>query len=173
MPKLLACSVTAAASLALCLAVRAASGDSSVPYPAGYRQWVHLHSTIVGPKHVAFAKRPCESPCTGGIYHFYANPAALEGFRNGGKFADGSVIADEVLETRQLPSGSSVEGARRAVGVMVKNSQIYAATGGWGFGAFSGDNQTEDLTQQERKDCYQCHVPQKDHDFVFSTYQER
>jgi hypothetical protein len=127
----------------------------------------------VGPKHSAFAKRPCETPCTGGIYHFYANEKAMEGFRNGGTFADGSIIADEVLETMRRPGGASVEGARRGVGVMVKDSQLYSATGGWGFEAFSGDAQTPDLSSQEQKDCFQCHVPRKDHDYVFTSYRER
>jgi hypothetical protein len=167
------CLAVASASLTLCFLARGASDDPAVPYPQGYRHWSHLHSTIVGPKHGAFAKRPCEDPCTGGIYHFYANDKALEGFRNGGKFADGSIIADEVLETMQKPSGVALEGPRRGVGVMVKDSQLYAATGGWGFGAFTGDSQTEDLTTQERRDCYQCHVPRKDHDFVFTQYHER
>jgi len=120
-----------------------------------YRHWSHLHSTIVGPKHSAFAKRACEDPCTGAIYHFYANAKAMEGFLNGGKFADGSIIADEVLETHQLKGGSSKEGPRRGVGVMVKDSQLYASTGGWGFGAFDGDSQVQSLSTQERNDCYQ------------------
>jgi hypothetical protein len=162
----------AASVLVACFFALAASDDPAVPYPQGYRHWSHLHSTIVGPKHGAFAKRPCESPCTGGIYHFYANQKAMEGFRTG-KFADGSIIADEVLETRQPSSGTSIEGPRRLVGVMVKDSQRYSATEGWGYGGFTGDNQTEDLTSRERKECFQCHVSRKEHDFVFTEYRER
>jgi hypothetical protein len=170
--KTMICTVAMAASLTVCFLARG-SEDPAVPYPEGYRNWNHLHSTIVGPKHSAFAKRACEAPCTGGIYHFYANAKAMEGFRSGGKFADGSIIADEVLETRQQPSGASIEGTRRGVGVMVKDSQLYSATGGWGYEAFAGDGKMPDLTAQEQKDCYTCHIPRKDHDYVFSTYHER
>jgi hypothetical protein len=165
--------VVAAAGLMACFFALAASDDAAVPYPQGYRHWAHLHSTLVGPKGGPFAKRPCESPCTGGIYHFYANETAMEGFRSG-KFADGSVIADEVLEMRQQQSsGIGAEGPRRGVGVMVKDTQRYSATGGWGFASFAGDSQMETTTSEERKACFQCHVPRKDHDFVFTEYRER
>jgi hypothetical protein len=161
-------------TLALCFLAQAATApDPPVPYPEGYRHWNHLHSTIVGPKHTAFAKHPCESPCTGGIYHFYANDKAMEAFRTGGTFADGSIIADEVLETHQQKSGASTEGARRAIGVMVKDSHLYAATGGWGYDAFDGETKAQNLSAQERHDCYQCHVPKKDRDYVFTVYHER
>lgn len=162
-----------AASLTLGLAAWGESSEPPAAYPQGYRQWTHLHSTVVGPKHSAFAKRPCESPCSGGIFHFYANSKAMEGFRNGGKFADGSILADEVLETRQTPGGASIEGPRRGVGVMVKDSRLYASTGGWGFGAFDSGSQTQILTSQEQHDCYQCHVRRQDHDYVFTVYEDR
>ena len=163
-------SVTAAVLIG-CFFALAASDDPAVPYPQGYRRWVFLHSTLIGPKHGAFDKQPCEKPCTGGIYFFYANEKALEGFR-AGKFADGSVLADEMLETWQK-EGFAKEGPRRGVGVMVKDSKLYSATGGWGFGSFKADSQTEELTTQERKACFGCHVPKKDRDYVFTEYHER
>jgi hypothetical protein len=163
----------AAASLCGCLFVLAApdSEDAAVPYPQGYRRWVHLHSTVIGPKHSAL--QSCEKPCTGGIFHFYANEKAMEGFRTG-KFPDGAILADEVLETMQNESGNAAsEGSRRGVGVMVKDSKRYSATGGWGFAKYARDSQTDATTAQERKDCFQCHVPKKDRDYVFTEYRER
>jgi len=158
--------------MAACFIAFAASEDAAVPYPQGYRRWAHLHSTLIGPKSNVFDKRPCEKPCTGGIFHFYANEKAMEGFRTG-KFADGSIIADEVLETMSKDNGSGSEGPRRGVGVMVKDSQRYSATGGWGYGSFKGDSQVEELSGQEKKACFQCHVSRKDHDYVFTEYRER
>jgi hypothetical protein len=151
-----------------CLTGAAMSDDAdTVPYPAGYRHWTFLHSSMVGAKFSGFGKGGCESPCTGGIYHFYGNDKAMVGLQ-GGSYADGAVIAEEMLEIR-----GGTEGPRRLVGVMVKNSRKYAATGGWGYGHFTGDSQAEDLTHEERVACYQCHIPKKDRDFVFTEYRER
>ena len=57
---------------------------------------------------------------------------------------------------------------------MVKDSQLYSATGGWGFGSFDGDNQTEEtLTTDGQKACFACHVARKTQDFVFTKYHDR
>jgi hypothetical protein len=157
---------------ALCLLAFSVANndDAAVPYPEGYRSWALLHGTLIGPKHGAFGKKPCEKPCTGGIFYFYANEKAMEGFRSG-RFADGSIIADEVLETWGDEKGNAKEGPRRGVGVMVKDSRRYSATEGWGFGKFSGDSKVEDATPEERKACFTCHIPKKDR--VFTEYHER
>jgi hypothetical protein len=129
---------------------------------------------MVGAKHSAFEKEPCTGPCTRGIFHFYANEKALEGYRTG-KFPEGSVIADELLETREVPNvaGVSIECPRRGVGVMVKDSERYAASGGWGYESFKGDSQIDGrLSPKEAKACFTCHLSRKDHDFVFTHYQE-
>ena len=161
------------AAFTLCLlALSAATENAAVPYPEGYRSWAMLHGSLVSPKSGPFNAKPCEKPCSGGIFYFYANEKAMEGFR-GGKFADGSIIADEVLETWGDDKGNAKEGPRRGVGVMVKDSKQYAATGGWGFGKFTGDSKIEDATPAERKACFTCHIPKKDRDYVFTEYRER
>jgi hypothetical protein len=49
---------------------------------------------------------------------------------------------------------------------MVKNSQRYAATGGWGFGRFI-DGKAADRAQHET--CFRCHAALvRAHDFVFT-----
>jgi hypothetical protein len=78
--------------------IRAATGaDDTVPFPAGYRHWTFLHSSLIGPTLAGFWKRPCEKPCTAGIFHFYANDKAMAGLQTG-EYADGAVIAEEMLE---------------------------------------------------------------------------
>ncbi len=150
----------------------AASEELKVPFPQGYRQWTFLHGTISPATSPSFGKKPCEKPCTGGIMYFYANGKALSGFRTG-KFEDGSIVADEFLETHGRDGGAALEGPRRGVGVMVKDSQRYAATGGWGFASFDGDSQVDQNTEAQKKACFECHVPRKDHDYVFTQYHER
>jgi cytochrome P460 len=161
-----------AAALAACAAALAESGDPKVPFPQGYRRWTFLHGTLIGPTAGSFAKKPCEKPCTGGVLYFYANGKAMEGFRTG-KFPEGSVIADEVLEMHGRDGGTATEGPRRAVGVMVKDKQRYAATGGWGYASFDGDSQVDENTAAEKKACFDCHVPRKDQDYVFTQYHDR
>ncbi len=57
---------------------------------------------------------------------------------------------------------------------MMKDSRLYAATGGWGYGSFAGDSPTADLLSAEAKRaCFQCHAPKKDRDYVFTVYRER
>jgi hypothetical protein len=155
-----------------CFAV--AQTDETIQYPTGFRKWVHIKSTLVGAQHSSFQKEPCTKPCVGGIYHFYANDKALEGYR-AGKFPDGSVIADEFLELRDVPNqqGVSIEGPRRGAGMMVKDSARYSATGGWGFETFKGDSRTDGrLSTKEAAQCYACHTSRKEHDYVFTSYKE-
>jgi len=95
----------------------------------------------------------------------------MQGFKTG-KFEDGSIIADEVLETWG-EGVSAKEGPRRVVGVMVKDSRKYADKGRWGFASFDGDSRTEKLSATEKQACFQCHLPKKDRDYVFTEYKER
>jgi hypothetical protein len=78
--------IGAAAVLAARVTVWAAS-DDAVPYPEGYRQWVHISSAYVGPQSAGYEKN-------GGLHHIYANKEAMEGYRTG-RFPDGSTIGKE------------------------------------------------------------------------------
>jgi hypothetical protein len=104
----------------------------------------------------------------GGIHHVYANEAALRGLRAGGRFDDGAVLVFDLLEATR---GDSVitEGARKVVGVMHRDGQRFAATGGWGFEGFKADTR-ERAVSDARGQCFACHEPQKDRGFVFSTW---
>ncbi|HYI97636.1 MAG TPA: cytochrome P460 family protein [Bryobacteraceae bacterium] len=151
----------------------AASDDFKVPFPEGYRRWTFLHGTVIGANNGSLGKDKCEKPCTGGIMYFYANDKAMEGFRTG-RFPEGSIIADELLETEEQPERKSAkEGRRRGVGVMAKDSNRYASTGGWGYASFDGDSKVDENTEAQKKACFQCHLPRKDQDYVFSHYRER
>ena len=169
----LAVPVLAVAALTLAPTFKAsAADDQRVPYPEGYRHWTFLHSSLIGPTLAGFWKRPCEKPCTAGIFHFYANEKAATGLRTG-NYADGAIIAEELLEMQGSPSGGGKEGQRRLVGVMVKDTNRYASTGGWGFGTFDGDGKEDQLDPPARTACFTCHIPRKDHGYVFTEYRER
>jgi hypothetical protein len=147
--------------LSLLLLTLTAASAADVAYPAGYRNWKHLKSMVIGKGHPLYDS-------FGGIHHLYANPAALRGYATG-TFPDGAVIVFDLLDTKEA-DGATVEGARKVAGVMVKHRKKYSATGGWGFEAFRGDSQTDRAVgDQAAKACFACHLAQKDKDFVFSA----
>ena len=162
----------AAVFLTLLVAGSIRAGDPGVPYPEGYRSWTFLHSSMVSAKYSAFGKQPCEKPCTAGIFYFYANDKAMNGLRTG-SYEDGATIAEEMLEFLGNEKGAGKEGQRRMVGVMVRDSQRYGTTGGWGFATYEGGSRADNLDADGRNTCFQCHVPQKDHGYVFTEYHER
>lgn len=154
----------------LLIQLPALSADhAEVPYPDGYRHWTFLHSSLVPATFAAFEPKPCVKPCTAGIFHFYANDAAMQGLRTG-SYPQGAVIAEEMLEF--IGEGGK-EGERRVVGVMVKDTRHYAATGGWGYGSYASGSRTNTLGAKAQDECYQCHLKRKQQGYVFSEYRER
>lgn len=95
---------------------------------------------------------------------------ALEGYKSNRKFKDGSVIIFDLFEANYADNAIS-EGARKVVGVMVKDSKRFKETGGWGFEAFKGDTK-ERVVKDIYSDCFAYHLSQKDNDYVFSEYRK-
>ncbi len=137
--------------------------ESKVPYPEGYRQWVHVKSMVIQKGHPLF-------DAFGGIHHVYANEKAFKAMTKGKGFPDGSVLVFDLLEAKQ-ENNAILEGARKVVGVMHKDSKKFAATGGWGFEGFKGDTHTR-VVKDAARDCYLCHTSQKARDYVFSRYRK-
>ena len=66
-----------------------------------------------------------------------------------------------------------LEGPRRQVDVMVKDSQRYASTGGWGFQRFVKDSKTELAESPSPQQCFACHDQnEKQNDLVLGKYRE-
>jgi hypothetical protein len=134
---------------------------ATVAYPEGYRDWVHVKSSVISPAHGNFA-------VMGGFQHIYANDEAMKGYRSRA-FPEGSVIVFDWLEMNEA-NGAYTEGARRQVDVMVKDSARFASTGGWGFQRFVKDSRTEHATQPTPTQCHNCHVSLKKDGLVLSSY---
>ena len=149
--------------LTLALAVAAAEKKPEVPFPDGYRSWQHVKSVVIGPEHKSFATEG------GKIFHFYANPQAVEGY-HAGKFPNGSILVRETLRTK-VGEGDSRgilnEGERSALDVMMKDDSLFQETAGWAFETF--DSKNGRLAEKDRAQCYACHSKQKDRDLVFTT----
>jgi hypothetical protein len=137
-----------------------AAAPAGVEYPTGYRQWQHVKSMVIEPGHALYAS-------FGGIHHLYANPAAVQGY-GAGRFPDGAVIAFDLLEA--TPGGNAiVEGPRKVLGVMLKDSKRFAATGGWGFEAWDAGNPGKPVVGSNAATaCFACHASEKSSDYVFS-----
>ncbi len=149
--------------LVTCLYARETSSNV-IPYPEGFRKWVHVKTALIGPQSPAFSG-------SGGFHHIYANAKAMEGFE-GGKFSDGAVFVFELLEAKEA-NGVNAEGARQRIDVMVKDARRYSSSGGWGYERFLGDNdKSRPLTDKTRAECFRCHEQMKAHDFVFSQFRK-
>lgn len=136
-----------------------------VPYPTGYREWTHVKSNLIGPKHAMYKT-------IGGYQHVYANRIAMEGYRTG-HFPDGAVLVYDFLEGHETEDGNTVEGPRRFTSVMVKDPTRYAATGGWGYEEFRGDSETDRMIAADAATkCFACHARRKDNDYVFSGFRK-
>ncbi|HEY4060622.1 MAG TPA: cytochrome P460 family protein [Puia sp.] len=131
-------------------------GNEEVPYPEGYRAWTHVKSALDAKSHAAF-------------HHIYGNAKAIEGYKTG-NFADGSVLVFDVLEAVSKDSLVN-EGTRKQIDVMVRNTDRYKSTGGWGYEEFGGDSKTERrIGVLAVTSCYNCHKQRKDNDNVFSKF---
>ena len=110
------------------------------------------------------------------------NDIAIKAYREGKlPFPDGAIVAalpwnelsspdnDKVLAKGFPGVGiqSFVPGSSVNMQFMVKDSKNYAVTGGWGFGDFTNGKPGNEKLMQT---CFACHVPAKDHDFVFTRY---
>lgn len=132
-------------------------------YPEGYRTWAHVKSGVIGRDHKNFA-------ILGGFQHIYANAKGLEGYRTR-QFPEGSVIAFDWLEMTDK-DGAFVEGPRRQVDVMVKDSKRFASTGGWGFQRFAKDSKTERASSPSPEQCFTCHQNLQKDGLVLSHYRQ-
>ncbi|HTJ18759.1 MAG TPA: cytochrome P460 family protein [Steroidobacteraceae bacterium] len=145
--------------VALAITGSANSADT-VPYPESFRTWSHVKSGVIGPQHKNFAS-------LGGLHHVYANKEAMAGYKTR-QFPEQSVIVFEWLEWAEK-DGAILEGPRRQIDVMVKDSKRYAQTGGWGFQRFVKDSR-ELAAAPTPQDCFACHNQLKEDGLVLSKY---
>jgi hypothetical protein len=145
--------------LSAAAAAAAAGGQTQVPYPEGYRGWRHVKSMVILDGHAL-------ADPFAGIHHVYANARALKGLETG-EYPNGAVLVFDLLEA--VPDEAAyVEGPRKLIGVMHRDTKKYAATDGWGFEGFAGDSKTERLPTNGGKDCHLCHTDAAQTGLVFT-----
>ena len=105
------------------------------------------------------------------------NDVAIKAYREGTlPYPNGTIIV--ALHYRHAPSEendrifgraqSFVPGPPTNIQFMVKDSQKYAATGGWGFGHLSTDGKPG--AEALMRTCFPCHAQEKARDLVFTEY---
>jgi hypothetical protein len=146
-------------------AANAFAGDGyRVAYPEGYRDWRHVKSMELKPGHSLFES-------FGGLHHIYANPKAVKGYKSG-KFQDGAVIVFDLLEAK-TEGNALIEGERKVLGVMARDTKRYGKTGGWGFEGFAGGDPARPVVGKNAgKACFECHAPQSGNNYLFSSLRD-
>lgn len=76
------------------------------------------------------------------------------------------MLVFDVIELKNLQNSNSVEGARKFIDVMVKDSR-YDSTGGWAYEEFFGN--VRSLKSVDQIKCFQCHKRVEAKGFVFSS----
>ena len=105
------------------------------------------------------------------------NDVAINAYRDGTRpFPDGAIIArlawgyvsSEDNNKAFGQAQSFVAGPpKNGVQFMVKDSQKFAATGGWGYAQFDDGKPANEAMHQA---CLPCHEPAKARDYVFTRY---
>jgi hypothetical protein len=119
-----------------------------------------------------------------------ANPVMIDAYRagipgNGQPFPDGSKMAKIHWSPKKMETfpAATVPGALHDVDFMVKDSQRFADSGGWGWGAFKYDAASGKFTPATMADMppqgndakcgFGCHTIVKTRDYVFTDYGKR
>jgi hypothetical protein len=136
-----------------------AQQSGAIPFPEGYRNWYVDHSTVGLQGHTP------ESEV--GIQHVYANPAALKGLETG-KFDDGAILVVDRFAYVEDNNKTLSQGDRKVIAVMQRDQQRFKDTGGWGFEAFKGGDPAQRVVTDAAKNCFGCHAPLGDNNFLFT-----
>ena len=145
------------------------AGENSAPVfvketPRGYRDW-----RLISVAH--------EEGTLNDIRAILGNDIAVKAYREGKlPFPDGAIIARLAWEYLPSEENNKVFGRPQSfvaghptngVQFMVKDSQKYAATGGWGFAHFNDGKPADNAFMQS---CFPCHQAIKSRDLVFTRY---
>jgi hypothetical protein len=135
-----------------------------IELPAGYREW-----SLISVAH--------EEGKLNDLRAILGNDVAIQAARQGKlPYPDGTIIARlawsyDPLEESEKAFGhpqSFVAGPpRNGVQFMVKDSQKYASTGGWGFAQFDDGKPASEAVHNT---CFACHDIVRARDLVFNRY---
>ena len=110
-----------------------------------------------------------------GLHVVYAPAKAVEGYRETGRFPDGTVLVKELFngKTETLTTGEATHAAGVAgYFLMVKDDKNRFPDNplwgdGWGWAFFAADDTTATTTKDYRGECLACHEPARGTDLVY------
>lgn len=126
----------------------------TTPLPKGYKTWKKSERKLDTDKKSLFY----------GSHYIYADKKAVQGYKAGNKFAEGSTI---VVEYFNIKDGSAADGSKNMI-VTMKKDKRSKDTLGWKFAGYGADGKPSNLDPAST--CISCH--QKDaaqRDYVIST----
>ena len=140
----------------------AAESPDDLKLPASFRHWYHVNTMVIDKGSPLFE-------AMGGMHNVYINSTGETALKKGEPYPNKTVLLVDLHEFT-ISDGSHVEGPRKATAIMLKDKKKYAATGGWGFQAWVGGDPTKPFVTDPTKQCFECHEPKKNQDYVYSTY---
>ena len=145
--------------------------EGEITLPKDYRQ----HWTFLGSY---FVKTGSDGNAYD-VHTVYTQPDAAEYYRKHNKFPDGTVLIKDVNGTKSEPlttGQASYEDAAKVTFMMVKDTKTRFKSNqswreGWGWALFKPNNpksQTTTFKGEGFNNCYGCHLPVKDNDWVYT-----
>ena len=143
-----------------------AFADSKVPpapngieLPAGYKDW-----RVIATSHREDNKT---------LRVILGNDKAMNAARAGktNPWPDGSILGKLVWKdaAHDKWAKATIPGKFVHAEFMIKDSAKYVETGGWGFARWKGlDQKPHGVDASFVMECYNCHLPVKDNDYVFT-----
>lgn len=146
----------------LCMAVlfafnSVAAAAAPQPLPKGYASWQKSERKVVTDRKSLFY----------GIHYMYADKKAMQGYKAGNRFPEGSRIVVEFFNIKDNPA---VDGPKNMV-VLMKKDKKHTQTGGWLFAGFGADGKPSGIDPV--KNCFDCHLKDASQkDYVISTIKD-
>lgn len=150
--------------------------NGEVALPEGFREWVFIGAPLtpngLNGGAAAFPE----------FHHVYIEPNAYAAYTKTGAFPEGTVIVKELvtLKSPEYDDGSRDEASGRGffaddfagIDMMVKDTQRYAATDGWGFFNYGHHKPPYQKTAAAlpAENCSGCHTANADKDMVFTGF---
>ena len=145
------------AALVIASAVTPVVAAEKPALPKGYEKWEKSRQKMVTDKKSLFY----------GIHYIYADKAALQAYKSGDRYPEGSRFVVTYYNIRE-EAGKQVEGKKNMV-VLMKKDKKQQATGGWLFAGFTPEGKPSGIDPV--KNCYECHVKEaRATDYVISKY---
>ena len=138
---------------------KVAPAPNGIDFPAGYKDW-----RVIGVSHRTDNNT---------LRVILGNDSAIEAASvgNTNPWPDGAILAKIVLKDASHAHwpAATVPGKFVHAEFMLKDADKYAATGGWGYARWLGQDQTPyGKDKNFDQECYGCHTPVKDNDYVFT-----